>query len=60
VVPGWPTAWAGCRGLLRRGPRYDLFPEFHLPGEAHGDRQGLGVVDLDVELSGDWRPVVKS
>jgi hypothetical protein len=53
VAPGWPAAWAGCRGPLRRGLRRDLFPEFHLPGEAHGDGQGLGVVDLDVEA--EWR-----
>jgi hypothetical protein len=40
-------------GPLRRGLRHDLFPDFHLPGEAHGDGQGLGVVDLDVEA--EWR-----
>jgi hypothetical protein len=39
-----------ARGPLQRGLCRDLFPEFHLPGEAHGDGQGLGVVDLDVEV----------
>jgi hypothetical protein len=38
-----------ARGPLGRGLRCDLFPEFHLPGEAHGDEQGLGIVDLDIE-----------